>query len=224
MDLSVRQVARLLDVSEETVHRWLRDKAIPAHRLHDQSRFNRVEIQEWAAAQGVKLAPEPVEPGSSSAPPSLRRAIELGGVHVGVSGRTPEEVLGAVSLLPGIPDGVDRAFLRELLISREALTSTGIGEGIAVPHPRDPLVMHVAEPVALACFLQHPVDFHALDGVPVRVLFTILSPTVRSHLQVLSRLSYALHDPALHALLQRPGSASELLGRLGEIERAEGRS
>lgn len=225
MDLSVREVARMLGVSERTVHRWLREKALPTHRLHDQSRFNRVEIQEWAAARGVKLAPEQVAPPATSAPlPSLRRAIELGGVHANVPGRTQEEALGAVALLSGIPEGVDRPLLRQLLISREALTSTGVGGGIAVPHPRDPLVMHISEPVALACFLEHPVDFHALDGMPVRVLFTLLSPSVRSHLQILSRLSYALHDAALLALLRRPCSAEALLGRLAEIEHAESRS
>jgi PTS system nitrogen regulatory IIA component len=82
-------------------------------------------------------------------------------------------------------------------------------------------VIQVSEPVALACFLEHPVDFHALDGVPVRVLFTLLSPSVRSHLQILSRLSFALHDPPLLALLRRPRSDGALLRRLGEIEGAE---
>lgn len=222
MDLSVREVALMLGVTEKTVHRWLRDKAIPGHRLHDQSRFNRVEIQEWAAQRGVKLAPEQVAPpGPALELPSLRRAIERGGVHANVPGTTPVEVLGAVALLPGIPEGVDRALLRQLLISREALTSTGIGGGVAIPHPRDPLVMHVQEPVALACFLKHPVDFHAIDGEPVGVLFTLLSPSIRTHLQILSRLTYALHDATLQELLRGPSSKQALLSRLGALEESD---
>jgi nitrogen PTS system EIIA component len=220
MDLSVREVARLLGVTEKTVHRWLREKAIPAHRLHDQARFNRVEIQEWAAAQGLRLAPEMLAP-AGPAPTSLRGAVERGGIHFDVPGENPSEVLEAVTRLPGIPDGVDRALLRQLLVGREALTSTGIGDGIAIPHPRDPLVMHVQEPVVLACFLKHPVDFRAVDGVPVRVLFTILSPSVRLHLQLLSRLSYALHDRSLLKLLQKPCTPQALLDRLESIESQE---
>ncbi len=222
MDLSVREVADLLGVTEKTVHRWLREKAIPAHRLHDQSRFNRVEIQEWAAARGLRLAPDLLGPGDApDAPLSLRGAIERGGIHFRVPGVTAGEVLAAVTQLPGIPDGVDRSLLRELLVGRESLTSTGIGGGIAIPHPRDPLVVQVREPIVLACFLEHPVDFHAVDDVPVRVLFTLLSPSIRAHLQILARLTYALHDAALLRLLEKPAAPEAILARLGAIESPE---
>ena len=219
MDLSVREVARLLEVSEKTVHRWLREKAIPAHRLHDQTRFNRVEIQEWAAARGLRITPATPGPGGEhGAFSSLRDAVERGGVYFNVPGTTPEEALAAITRLPGIPDGVNRSLLCELLVGREALTSTGIGGGIAIPHPRDPLVMQVQEPIVLVSFLERPVDFRAIDGVPVRILITLLSPAVRIHLELLSRLSYALHDRALLKLLKKPGTPKDLLDRLEEIE------
>lgn len=222
MDLSVREVARLLGVTEKTVYRWLRQKAIPARRLHDQPRFNRVELQEWAAAHGLRLPPEPTRPGApSGAVSSLREAVERGGIHFNVAGTTPGEVLDAITRLPGIPDGLNRSLLCELLVGREALTSTGIGGGIAIPHPRDPLVVHVRAPVVLVSFLERPVDFHAIDGMPVRVLFTLLSPSVRAHLDLLSRLSYALHDRSLNKLLQKPGTPEALLDALDSIESKE---
>lgn len=219
MDLSVREVARLLGVSEKTVHRWLRERAIPARRLHDQTRFNRVEIQEWASARGLRITPATRGPGGEpGALSGLREAVERGGVHFNVPGATPEEALAAITRLPGIPEGVDRSLLRELLVGREALTSTGIGGGIAIPHPRDPLVMQIQEPIVLVSFLERPVDFRAIDGMPVRVLITLLSPSVRAHLELLSRLSYALHDQALLGLLRKPGTPKDLLDRLEEIE------
>lgn len=222
MDLSIRDVAQLLGVTEKTVHRWLREKAIPAHRLHDQHLFNRVEIQEWAAGRGLKLSPTASgQQGAPEAGSSLRAAVERGGIHFRVPGKTPEEVLDAVTRLPGIPEGANRSLLRELLVGREALMSTGIGGGIAIPHPRDPLVVPVREPVVLACFLEQPVDFHAIDGAPVRVLFTLLSPSIRAHLQMLSRLTYALHDPELSRLLDKPTTAEAILGRLEAIELQE---
>jgi len=224
VDLSVRDVARLLSVPEKTVHRWLRDRAIPAHRLHDQFRFNRVELLEWAAARNLHVTPELLHPEGGADFPSLREAVERGGIHHDVPGRTPAEVLEAVTALPGIPSGVDRTLLHQLLMSREALTSTAVGAGIAIPHPRDPLVVQVAEPVVLVAFLRHAIDYQALDGVPVRVLFTILSPTVRAHLQLLSRLGSALHDAEFLRLLEPTTPFGAMVDRLAELERRAGAS
>ena len=219
MDLSIPEVARLLNVPEKTIQRWLREKAIPAHRLYDQHRFNRVEILEWAAARGLRVEPGMLAPeGGAEKLPSLSAAVEQGGIHYEVPGRGLSEILDAVTQLPGVPPGVDRKLLHQLLVGREALTSTGIGGGIAIPHPRDPLVMHLSEPVVLVSFLSHPVDYRAIDGAPVRVLFTILSPTVRVHLQLLSKLSYALHDPDLLRLLHSTAERGSILDRLATLE------
>jgi mannitol/fructose-specific phosphotransferase system IIA component (Ntr-type) len=90
---------------------------------------------------------------------------------------------------------VDREFLYKVLLARESLGSTGIGDGIAIPHVRNPIVLHLSRPIVTLCFLERPVDFGALDGQPVNTLFTLISPTVRAHLHLLSRLAFTLRDP-----------------------------
>ena len=157
-------------------------------------------------------------PPEGRAPLSMHAALLRGGLHDDLPGQTRAEVLAAVSALPGIPAGVDRRVLRDLLVSREELASTGIGRGVAVPHPRDPLVVHVDEPVVLLCFLRQPVDFQAIDGLPVRVLFTVFSPSVRIHLRLLARLAWLLHDERLGQLLIRRAPASDILGRIATLE------
>src|SRR5438552_5205293 len=137
MDLTVRDLAKLLKVSENTVYRWIEKDDLPAYRLHEQYRLNRVELQEWAAAHAVKLPPELYVAGDSN-PPTLSAADERGGIHRAVPGNTRDEVLESVAGLAGIPQTVDRDLLYHLLQSREALSSTGFGAGIAVPHPRNP--------------------------------------------------------------------------------------
>lgn len=221
MDLSVREVARLLSVSERTVHRWAEQGTIPAHRLHEQYRFNRVELQEWAAAQRRRVSPALFTEDEGATPaPSLAAALERGGVHYRVPGATRAEVLLQLSRLPGVPDGVDRDLLYQLLLGRETLASTAVGEGIALPHARDPLVLRVPGPVVLLGFLAQPVDFAALDGRPVRVVFTLFAPSIREHLRTLSQLSFALHDAALRRLLADEASADAVLARVRELESA----
>ena len=221
MDLSVREVSRLLSVSERTVYRWAKQGTIPAHRLHDQYLFNRVELQEWAASQGRRVSPKLfASEGAPEALPSLATALERGGVHAGVAGRTKAEVLWSLSRLPGVPAAVNRDLLYQLLLGRESLASTAIGDGIAVPHARDPLILQVEGPTVLLGFLMQPVDFGALDGEPVRVVFTVFAPTIREHLRTISRLSYALHDPELRRLLRGPAMAEPILARVRLLDAA----
>ncbi len=219
MELKVRDVARLLDVSEQTVYRWARKGSLPAHRVHDQYLFNRVELQEWAALHKHRVSPElfaPDGPGEEFA--GLHAALERGGIVHQVPGERREEVLAAVAQLSGIPASVDRELLYQLLLAREALGSTSVGGGIAIPHPRDPVVVQVDRPLVFLCFLDQPVDFRALDGQPVRVLFLLLSPSVRDHLRMLAKLASALHDEPLRKLLHAAAPSDAILGGVALVE------
>ncbi len=219
MDLRVRDVARLLNVSEDTVYRWAEEGSLPAHRIGEQFRFNRVELQEWAATHGHRVSPRLFAAQSpADGQPSLHDALQRGGIYFDIPGTRRDKVLAAVAELPGIPARVDRSLLRQLLIGRETLAPTAVGGGIALPHPRDPLVVKVDEPYVLLCFLKEPVDFRATDGRPVRVLLTLLSPSIRVHLQLLAKLAFALHDEMLLRLLSGTPSREAVLERFRVLE------
>lgn len=57
-----------------------------------------------------------------------------------------------------LPEAVDREQLLQVLLAREALASTAIGDGVAIPHVRNPIVLHVARPAITLCLLERPVD------------------------------------------------------------------
>jgi PTS system nitrogen regulatory IIA component len=227
MDLKIHEAARLLQVESEEIERWIRDKALPAHRFNDQFHINSVELQEWALAHGVRFPPELVAVNRAAAGPAadLVSALGRGGMHRDVPGSTRDEVLASVVQLPGIPSAIDRALLLELLRAREMLASTGLGGGIAFPHPRSPIVLDVQiQPTLLACFLRQPVDFGAVDGRPVWALFLLLSPTVPDHLKLLSQLSWALHDTPVRSLLERRAPLPALIARLAELPAMAGQA
>ena len=220
MQLVVKDVARLFNVSEKTVYRWIDQGILPAYRINDQYRFNRAELLEWATSRRMNVSPDIfAEPESSATPlPSLVEALQAGGIFYRIGGTEKESVLRAVVETLRLPEEVDRGFLLRVLLARETLESTGIGDGIAIPHVRNPVVLHVARPLITLCFLEHAVEFGALDGKPVSIVFSLISPTVRAHLRLLSRLSFALQDPRFKAVLQRQSARDEIFAEAHRIE------
>jgi PTS system nitrogen regulatory IIA component len=119
-----------------------------------------------------------------------------------------------------LPPEFDRTFLLHVILARENLQSTSIGDGIAIPHVRNPIVQHVSQPMITLCFLARPVDFDALDGQPVHALFSLISPSVRAHLRLLSRLSFALHDDRFKQVVMTHGTRAEVVAQAVRIDRA----
>lgn len=217
--ITVRDAARLLGVPDKTVYRWIDERGLPVHRVHGQHRFNRAELLEWATAHGVRVSADLFpEPSADEAPlPTLENALAAGGVHFVKGGADRETVLRDVVRALDLPEEVDREFLYEVLLARETLGSTAIGDGIAIPHVRNPVLLHVRPAVAL-CFLEEPIPFGALDGKPVGILFVIVTPTSRTHLRLLSRLSAALHDAAFRRVLERRAPQDEIAAVLRRVE------
>jgi PTS system nitrogen regulatory IIA component len=220
MQVSVREAAAILNVSDETIYKWVKDEEIPSHTMNDQVRFNRAELLEWATAHNIQVSPDLFtgdQPNKSKLP-TISDALKLGGVAYGVGGTDQPSVLRAVVDVMKLPDAVDREFLYQVLLARESLGSTGVGDGIAIPHVRNPVVLHVAQPTVTLCFLENPIDFNAIDEKPVNTLFTLISPTVRTHLHLLSRLGFVLRNPEIKTALKRQAPSDELLAMIATAE------
>ncbi|SRR5258706_8564370 len=221
MKLTVRDASELLGVSEKTIYRWIQAGTLPAYKLNEQYRFNRAELLEWATSNRINVSPQIFqEPESeSSSLPTVSEALVRGGIHYRVSGKTKAETLRSVVQLLPLPESVDRDFLLSVLLAREALGSTGIGDGIAIPHVRNPIVLHVEKPIVSLAFLESPVDFAAIDDKPVRILFTLVTPTVRTHLHLLSRLAYLLKDSRFREAVRGEAGRDEIVKLAQETER-----
>lgn len=220
MQLSLRQTASYLGVNDTTVRRWISQRALPAHTVDEQLYFNPIELWEWAVETGVPVSRALLEDArrSDDEIPPLAVLLREGGIFHDVAGATKHEILAAfVNRLP-LPPEQDRRFLLEVLEAREALGSTGIGDGIAIPHVRNPIVLHVARPFLTLCLLRQPVEFGAVDGRPVHALFMVVSPTVPTHLRILARLGFVLRDATLREMLRTRADTTELLDRLDFIE------
>ena len=222
MQLGVREAADLMDVSEKTIYRWIKQSKLPAFRINEQYRFNRAELLEWATSQRINVSADIfAEQDKSKAPiPGLTEALRAGGIHYRVGGTDKDSVLkSAIEVMP-LPEEVDKAFLLRVLVARESLGSTGIGDGIAIPHVRNPIVMHIPRPMITLCFLEHAIEFGALDGKPVHTLFTMVSPTVSAHLSLLSKLAFSLRHPQFADVIARQGTREEIIEATSLIDRS----
>lgn len=220
MQLTVRDVTRLLNVSEKTVYRWISQGTLPAYRINEQYRFNRAELLEWATSRKINVSPEIFqEPeGDTISTPKLVEGLQAGGIHYRVGGTDARSVLRSIVEVMRLPDEVDREFLYRVLLAREELGSTAVGDGIAIPHARNPIVLHVTKPSITLCFLERPIEFGALDGLPVHAFFSVISSTSRVHLRLLSRLAFALNDPGFKAAVTQQASREEILAAANRVE------
>jgi PTS system nitrogen regulatory IIA component len=221
MTLTVKEAAKLLGMTEKEVYRCISDRTIPVQKVHDQYRFNRAELLEWATERGqrVSVSSFPAAVDDSNPMPRLSDALARGGVHAHVEGGDRDTVLRAVVKRMPVAEE-DRDLLVDVLVAREALGSTGLGDGIAIPHVRMPVVLHVSEPSITLSYLDHPVDFSAVDGKPVHTVFSMVTPTIRAHLHLLSRLAAALHDGDFRAAIVGRAAGEKVIAEARRVESA----
>lgn len=108
---------------------------------------------------------------------------------------------------------VDREVVLESLLEREALGSTGFGRGVAIPHAR---IADISRPVAVLLRLEEPIDFAAADGMPVELVFGLLSPenAGAGHLHALAAISRIVRDETMHRALVESADGEALFALL----------
>lgn len=219
MFLKVAELAEIAGVSEKTVLFWIRDMGLPAHKQDDRYHINRVDLLEWATTTGIAIPPELfVVHNETHHLATVSEALRKGGIFYDLPGESPEDALREVVARLTLPPGLDPEFLLQTLLARESLGSTALGNGIAIPHVRSPIVGQAGESAIGLCFLRNPLDFDAPDGRPVTVMFTLVTPNVKEHLHLLAKLAYLLHDQPFQELLNRAGSEAEIMAAIRVLE------
>ena len=112
--------------------------------------------------------------------------------------------------------GLDQAIVLEALEERERLGSTGFGRCVAMPHAR---IDGINRPLAAVIRLADPVDFAAADGLPVELVFGLLSPAQAgaSHLQALAAISRLVRDDSTQDALLAAPDAEALFGLVSNM-------
>jgi nitrogen PTS system EIIA component len=221
MSLTVQDAARMLQLSERQMREHIEKGDCPFRHVNERPVINQSDLVEWATARGLPVL-LPTDAGAEPMP-RLTEALEGGGIVHHLPGSDKDTVFRHLVQRMPLPADIDPDFLHSVLLAREALGSTAIGAGVAVPHPRSPILLGVPRAMITLCFLETPVDFGALDGQPVHALFSMISPTTRIHLHLLSMLAFALRDSGFMDAIARRADGEEILAVTRRIESGAGR-
>ncbi len=222
MDLTIKDVARLLNVTESTVYQWLEEGEVPAYQIAGEYRFNRPEIEDWImqrhlAEEGKEVESPEGQISTGSLHFSLYRAIHRGNVIHNVPGETKEEVIQNCVSTIAEPLNLDAEFISGLLLERENLQPTGLNHGIGIPHTRDFLLDDHYDVVTVA-FPKVSLEYGSLDSVPVHTLFFLFASEDKNHLHLLAKIAHLSNSPRMRQLLESKPTKSALLGHIKDWE------
>jgi len=213
MELCLKQVAEIFGVAETQIISWINTGHMPSDLVAEQYRFHRADLLEWGAIEGRLFSPSvyaKLNGDSTSAGAQLTDALQTGGVIKNLSGDGLRDVLRkGLAGLP-VPASMGTGELVDLFLSRESVGSTTVGRGIAIPHPRQPVLLASSGAVMRLCYLSDPLDIPTPDGIAVDKLFLMICSTVHEHLQLLARLSLLLQVETVQAALDNKLNGDQL--------------
>lgn len=140
----------------------------------------------------------------------LAKLLPIDNIELAVEASSKKRVFEHAAILFENQQSIERGKVFESLLARERLGSTGLGQGVAIPHGR---IKGLKETVAAIIGLTSPVAFDAPDAQPVSFLFFLLVPeqATQQHLEILSELAELLSDKNIRESLKTATSAGEVL-------------
>ena len=148
----------------------------------------------------------------------IAKLIHRGGVFKGVEGKTPQEIYEKFSKLIDLPDGMSSEQVYNALCAREEVLSTAVGNGIALPHARSPLIKEEKDQRICVIYLKNPIDMKAPDERSVFVMFVLLTFNPQVHLKILSSLAGLFANVRFRKALEDNADEQTLSALINELD------
>ncbi len=195
--LTLAEIANYLKVAEKTVLRMIQKDEIPCVKIASQWRFDKGLIDDWILNKMNTIHTD-----------DLTNLMQMDPDSVPLSRLTSEEFI-LTELAPGDAESVLRALSKPLveaglvndhdafvikLLSRENMISTGLGNGVAMPHIRNPRENTSHRPVIVIGICKDGIEFGAIDGKPVKLFFLIYTNNEIAHLRIIAKINTFLRN------------------------------
>lgn len=132
----------------------------------------------------------------------ISKLIHRGGIFKNVEGATPQEIYAKISKMIDLPEGMTSEQIYSALCAREEVLSTAVGNGIALPHARAPIMKNEEDQRICVVYLKEPIDMKAPDERLVSVMFVLLTHNPQIHMKVLSSLAGLFRDSQFRKALE----------------------
>jgi PTS system nitrogen regulatory IIA component len=150
---------------------------------------------------------------------SLAQLVERGGIYYSVTGGSIREIMSnVINNLPFMPSDKKQALLKAVM-EREALISTGVENGIALPHPRTPMLEDGEEPFVAIAFPFISPDWTTPDNSKVHTIFLIVSKSPKQHLGVLSKINFLCKQGKFFSRLSAQSTKERIIAAIEEAEK-----
>ena len=219
--LTLQEMAGYLRIAERSVLRMAQAGELPGTKVASQWRFMRSVVDDWLINR-MREVPrgrlvDLIESGDGALP--LSRLGSTGLVNLEIRPGSKREVLDQL-IEPLVRAGLlaDREDFLQGLLAREELVSTGLENGVALPHLREPQEYPFREPLLAVGVCREGTEFDALDGRPTRLFLLACATTLESHLKLMARIALVLRRPGLVARLVEAPSAVQVMALLLEAE------
>lgn len=217
----ISELADIIGITEETLKRWIKDGKIPVTSKKGLCEFDFGALKKWARGSKIELNLKFASEDQATKDHAhiLSRAI-LKGIVTELSGASSvaESLLAISGKVKGFLHESSPDFIYNALTEREKIRSTGIGKGIAIPHPLKPMSDFFPESIVSVFFMQEPIDFGAADDIPVTVIFAVFASSQHEHLSILSSLSLCLKTDGFLSFLSSKPDKDKLAAWINSAE------
>lgn len=198
--MTIKEVSKYLKMNERTVYKLIQAGQIPAAKLGKQWRLNKERLNEWLGFQVAELSASDLahierdhKESVIKIAPLLKEQDVAFNFYAASKSHAIQKLVDTIIKNNKLPASQGEKLLQTVM-ERERLCSTAVGEGVAVPHPRDVVITEARKPLLCVGVCRHGMDFESIDGKPTHLVFLLSAPRNDIHLKLMARLSRLLRD------------------------------
>lgn len=222
--LTTRELAEYVKLNEKTIIKMAQEGKLPGVKISNKWRFQLSAVDHYLQRSIVQSSDDElntlIETADTVTP--LSRLIDPAMIRLNSPVADKHAVLSGLAEVAEYAGVVQsRDDLLDQLLKREKMLSTGIGEGVALPHPRNPHVGFISRACIALCRSTGGVDFDAPDGKPCDLFFLICAPNAYVHVRLLAKVAKFLHHQGSADAVRKAQDADEVVRVFMAYERDE---